>query len=109
MHVMFGLALVTFISARELEDGGRTVRLPISGTVEDIHVDESVPKWTRYKNKWAATIFETWQRERSMKRAILEPAGVFKNCGIEKVQELTTPLIEMDTLSFDYWLAKFGM
>ena len=60
-------------------------RSPISGTEEDIQVEESVPKSTRYKNKWAATIFETWQRESSIKRAILELAGVFKSYGIEKV------------------------
>ena len=72
-------------------------RSPISGTEEDIYVKESVPKSTRYKNRWAATILETWQRERSIKRAILEPAGVFKSFGIEKVQELTTPLNEIDT------------
>ena len=71
-------------------------RSPISGTEEDIYVKEFVPKSTRYKNKWAATILETWQRERSIKRAIFEPAGVFKSFGIEKVRALTTPLIEMD-------------
>ena len=73
-------------------------RSPIKGTDEELHIEESVPKSTRYKNKWAATIFETWQTEKSMKRAILEPAGVFNSYNIEKVQELTTPLIEMDTL-----------
>ena len=52
-------------------------------------------------------LFRNVQRKRSTKRGILEPAGVFKSYGIEKVQELTTPLIEMDTLSLNYWLAKF--
>ena len=47
------------------------------------------------KNKWASTIFGTCQRERSIKRAILELAGVFKSYGIEKLQELTMPLIKI--------------
>ena len=58
MHVMFGSALVAFISAHELEDGGRKVSLTIKGTDEELHTEESVPKSTRYKNKWAATIFD---------------------------------------------------
>ena len=38
-------------------------------------------KSTRYKNKWPTTIFET---EMSMKRAILEPVGVFKSYDIKQ-------------------------
>ena len=82
---MFGLALVhSFLLVNWKMVEGRS-RSTISGTEDDIHVEESVPKSTRFKNKWAATIFETWQRERSIERAIFEPAGVFKSYGIEKV------------------------
>ena len=37
----------------------------------------------------------------------MEPGGLFKNYDLHKVQSLEFPLLEMDALSLNYWLAKF--
>ena len=43
------------------------------------------PKSTRYKNKWAARIFEEWGKARFPKVATLEPGGLFKEYDLHKV------------------------
>ena len=50
---------------------------------------------TRYKNKWAVSIFEDWQRVRSVKFPIVEVGGVFKEYELHKVQPLTRPTTEI--------------
>jgi len=55
----------------------------------------------------AVGIFEDWQRVPSVKSPILEVGGVFKEYELDKVQPLTQPITEMDTLTLNYWLSKF--
>ena len=74
---------------------------------EEKCVASAIPKSTQYKNKWAVGIFEQWQKVRVPKVATLEPGGLFKNYDLHKVQSLEFPLLEMDALSLNYWLAKF--
>ena len=62
---------------------------------------------TRYKNKWAVSIFEDWQRVRSVKFPIVEVGGVFREYELDKVQSLTRPITEMDALRLNCWLSKF--
>ena len=62
---------------------------------------------TRYKNKWAVSIFEDWQRVRSVKFPIVEVGGVFREYELDKVQSLTRPITEMDALRLHCWLSKF--
>ena len=73
---------------------------------EEKCVASAIPKSTQYKNKWAVGIFEQWQKVRVPKVATLEPGGLFKNYDLHKVQSLEFPLLEMDALSLNYWLAK---
>ena len=46
-------------------------------------------------------------RVRLPKVATLEPSGLFKNYDLHKVQSFDVPLLEMDVLGLNYWLAKF--
>ena len=42
-------------------------------------VQNRVPKFTQYKNKWAYAIFEEWQRQRLLKVPIVEVVCLFKS------------------------------
>ena len=75
---------------------------------EELCLERAVPNSTRYKNKCGAVgIFEDGQRVRSVKFPIVEVGGVFKEYGLDKVQPLTRPITETDTLTLNYWLSKF--
>ena len=82
-------------------------RFPKTIEEEKLRVEGAVPKSTRYKNKWRVGIFEDWQRVRSVKFPILEVGGVFNEYELHKVQPLTVPVTDMDTLTLNYWLSKF--
>ncbi|XP_068723066.1 uncharacterized protein [Montipora capricornis] len=82
-------------------------RQPKSVEDEERCVLNAIPKSTRYKNKWAARIFEEWGKARFPKVATLEPGGLFKEYNLHKVQSLEIPLLQMDALSVNYWLTKF--
>ncbi|XP_068747652.1 uncharacterized protein [Montipora capricornis] len=82
-------------------------RQPKSVEDEERCVLNAIPKSTRYKNKWAARIFEEWGKARFPKVATLEPGGLFKEYDLHKVQSLEIPLLQMDALSVNYWLTKF--
>ena len=43
----------------------------------------------------------------SVKFPIVEVGGVFKEYELDKVQQLTQPITEMDALMLNYWLSKF--
>ena len=47
------------------------------------------------------------QRVRTVKVATLEPGGLFKDYDIHKVESLEVSPVEMDAVSFNYWLTKF--
>ena len=74
---------------------------------EEECVVNAIPESTRYKNKWAARIFEKWAKVRFSKVATLEPGGVFKEYDLHIVQSLKIPLFQMDAISVNYWLTKF--
>ena len=76
-------------------------RQPKSVEDEERCVLNAIPKSTRYKNKWAACIFEEWRKARFAKVATLEPGGLFKEYDLHKVQSLEIPL------RVNYWLTKF--
>lgn len=82
-------------------------RAPKSAEEEELCVENATPKSTQYKNKWAAAIFQLWQRERCLKIPTLEPGGIFKDYELYKVQPLDVSIVDMDVLSANYWLTKF--
>ena len=60
-------------------------------------VNDSVLKYTIYKNKWALQIFWQWQDQRMCKICSIEPGGLFKGDNIGKdVQELTESIENMN-------------
>ena len=61
-------------------------RQPKSVEDEERCVLNAIPKSTRYKNKWAARIFEERGKARFPKVATLEPGGLFKEYDLHKVQ-----------------------
>lgn len=81
-------------------------RQPKSVEDEERCVLNAIPKSMRYKNIWAARIFEEWGKARFPKVATLEPGGLFKEYDLHKVQSLEIPLLQMDALSVKYWLWK---
>ena len=64
-------------------------RQPKSVEDEERCVLNAIPKSTRYKNKWAARIFEEWGKARFPKVATLEPGGL------------------CETIIFSYYLLSF--
>ena len=68
-----------------------------------------MPASTKYKNKWAASIFAEWQRLREVKVPVLDCDGLFKDYDLHKVTALSADIAEMDTLLLNYWLSKFVM
>ena len=62
---------------------------------------------TKYKNKWALSVFGEWQFARTIKVPVLDPGGVSKDYDFYKVATLSTGIEEMDALSLNYWLSKF--
>ena len=70
-------------------------------------MEKAVPSSTKYKNKWALSVFGEWQFARTIKVPVLDPGGVSKDCDFHKVATLSTGIEEMDALSL--WLSKFVM
>ena len=50
---------------------------------------------------------EQWQKQRLVKVPNVLVSGLFKDYDFHLVQSLDTSLIEMNTLSLNYWLSKF--
>lgn len=61
------------------EDGEGRFREPKMIYEECELVRKAIPSSTKYKNKWAVTIFSEWQISRSVKAPVLDPGGLFKN------------------------------
>ena len=70
-------------------------------------MEKAVPSSTKYKNKWALSVFGEWQFARTIKVPVLDPGGVSKDYDFHKVATLSTGIEEMDALSL--WLSKFVM
>ena len=72
-------------------------------------VKKAIPSSTKYKNKWAVTIFGKWQISQLVKVPVLDPGGLFKGYDLHKVAQLSTSIEEMDAVTLNYWLSKFVM
>ena len=86
------------------EDGEGRFREP--KTIYEVR--KAIPSSTKYKNKWAVTIFGEWQISRSVKAPVLDPGGLFKNYDLHKVARLSTSIEEMHTVNLNYWLDGGG-
>ena len=84
-------------------------REPKTFCEEEELVEKAVPSSTKYKNKWALSVFGEWQLARTIKVPVLDPGGLFKDYDLHKVATLSTGIEEMDALSLNYWLSKFVM
>ena len=87
------------------EDEFCRFRPPKSVREEDSLLAQSKPKSTRYK--WAVEVFRTWEAAREPKFCILDPASMFKEYDLHRVQSLEEKLEDLDSLSLNYWLTKF--
>ena len=72
-------------------------------------VNDAVPASTRYKKKWAVSIFAQWKRLREVQVPVLDCGGLFKDYDLHKVTPLSAYIAGMDALSLNYWLSKFVM
>ena len=56
---------------------------------EDL-VEKAIPTSTKYKNKWAVTIFNEWQTARKVQVPVLDCGGIFKDYDLHNVGILST-------------------
>ena len=54
-------------------------REPKQILVEDL-VDKAILTSTKYKNKWAVTIFNEWQTAPKVQVPVLDSGGMFEDC-----------------------------
>ena len=59
------------------ENGEARFREPKTVYEERELVKKAIPSSTKYKKKWAVTIFGEWQISRSVKAPILDPGWLF--------------------------------
>ena len=93
----------------EVESGSERFRIPKTSFQENVLVNDAVPGSTKYKNKWAVSIFAEWQRLREVQVPVLECGGLFKDYDLHKVTTLSADIAGMDVLSLNYWLSKLVM
>ena len=62
-------------------------------------MNNAVSASTKYKNKWAVSIFAQWQRLREVKVPVLDCGGLFKDYDTHKVTALSADIAGMDALS----------
>ena len=93
------------------DEGALSVRYrePKTFCEEEELVEKAVPSSTKYKNKWALSVFGEWQFARTIKVPVLDPGGLFKDYDLHKVATVSTDIEEMDALSLNYWFSKFVM
>ncbi|XP_068712925.1 uncharacterized protein [Montipora foliosa] len=93
------------------EEGALSVRFrePKTFCEEEELVEKSVPSSTKYKNKWALSVFGEWQFARTIKVLVLHPGDLFKDYDLHRVATVSTGIEKMDALSLNYWLSKFRM
>ena len=72
-------------------------------------MEKAVPSSTKYKNKWALSVFGEWQSARTIKVPVLDPGGLFRDYDLHNFASVSTGIEEMDALSLNYWLSKFVM
>ena len=71
------------------------LREPKTFCEEEELVEKAVPSSTKYKNKWALSVFGEWQFARTIKVSDLDPGGLFKDYDLHKVATLSTGIEEM--------------
>ncbi|XP_028407815.1 uncharacterized protein LOC114530389 [Dendronephthya gigantea] len=60
---------------------------PVCETEVRAKIDDCVPKSTRYKDKWAVTLFENWREQRNIKvRRVNERSVDDGDCGLEVIE-----------------------
>ena len=70
------------------------LREPKTFCEEEELVEKAVPSSTKYKNKWALSVFGEWQFTRTIKVPVLDPGGLFKDYDLLKVATLSTGIEE---------------
>jgi len=100
---------LTLRRVMEAESGSERFRVPKTSSQENVLVNDAVPTSTKYKNKWAVSIFAEWQRLREAKVPVSDCGGLFKDYDLHKVTALSADIAGMDALSLNYWLSKFVM
>ena len=93
----------------EVESKSERFRVPKTSFQENVLVNDAVPASTKYKNKWAVTIFAEWQRLREVQVPVLDCGGLFKDYDLHKVTALSADIAGMDALPLNYWFSKFVM
>ena len=91
------------------EDGEARFREPKTVYEDRELVEKAIPSSTKYKNKWAVTIFGEWQISRSVKARVLDPGGLFKGYDSHKGAQLSSSIEEMDEVTLIYWHSKLVM
>ena len=66
------------------EDGEARFREPKTVYEERELVRKAIPSSTKYRNKWAVTIFSEWQISWSVIAPVLVPGGLFKSYDLHK-------------------------
>jgi len=98
---------LTFWSVIEVEPRSERFGVPKTSFQGNVLVNDAVPASTKYKNKWAVSIFAEWQRLREVQVPVLDCGGLFKDYDLQKVTTLRADVAGMDALSLNYWLSKF--
>ena len=91
------------------EDGDARCREPKTVYEERELVVNVILSSTKYKKKWAVTIFGEWQISRSVIASVLDKGGLFKGYDPHKVAQLSTSIKEMDEVTSNNWLSKCVM
>lgn len=103
LEVIFACACERWIS---VSTGNSCFRVPRTVEEESALVKYIRPSSTKYKDKWAVEIFRELQRTRTLKFPDLEVGSVFKDYDFHLVCSVEDNLEHMDTLFFNYWLAR---
>ena len=77
------------------EDGEARLREPKTVYEECESVEKAILSSTKYKDKWAVTIFGEWQISWLVIAPVLDPEGLFKGHDLHKVAQLSTSIEEM--------------
>ena len=91
----------------ELESASERCRVPQISFQETFLGNHAVPASTKYKSKWAVSIFAECQRLREVKVPVLDCGGLLMDFDFPKVTALSADIAAMDALSLNYWLSKF--
>ena len=91
------------------KDGEARFREPKTVYEDRELVEKAIPSSTKYKNKWAVTIFGEWQISRLVIAPVLDPGGLFKGYDLHKGAQLSSSIEEMDAVTLIYWHSKFVM